>query len=59
MTIDHLAAQYMIPLRRSVMSVFMMRDGESVSPHDAAEVSHTIVDRDNHYHERKRIQRDS
>lgn len=31
MTIDHLAAQYMIPLRRSVMSVFMMRDGESSS----------------------------
>lgn len=28
MTIDHLAAQYMIPLRRSVMSVFMMRDGK-------------------------------
>jgi hypothetical protein len=30
MTIDHLAAQYMIPLRRSVMSAFMMRDGEFV-----------------------------
>lgn len=29
MTIDHLAAQYMIPLRRSVMSAFMMRDGKS------------------------------
>ncbi|KAJ9123273.1 hypothetical protein QFC22_001471 [Naganishia vaughanmartiniae] len=26
MTIDSLAAQYMIPLRRSVLSVFMMRD---------------------------------
>ncbi|KAJ9107443.1 hypothetical protein QFC21_000896 [Naganishia friedmannii] len=31
MTIDHLAAQYMIPLRRSVMSVFMMRDGTLIT----------------------------
>ena len=31
MTVDALSAKYMVPIRRGIMSVFMMRDGERAS----------------------------
>lgn len=31
MVIDHLSAKYMIPLRRSVLSIFMLRDGTLIT----------------------------
>lgn len=56
MTIDQLSAKYMIPLRRTVMSIFMTRDGEGAVLFPAAK-AYWLVCRHHHHYVHEPLQR--